>query len=313
MGGHAHLIVVAADPKTAVAGLDLAEDRLHELEARWSRFRPDSELSRLNAAPGRPLSVSADTRALVAACIAAWRATEGSFDPTVLDALERLGYDRCFTSILPGTNRPVPATAAATAPAPAPPAAGCAAIVVDDAGGTVTLPPGVRLDPGGLGKGLAADRVSSEVLAAGALGACINVSGDLQVRGQGPDPRHPGWQVAVEHPLRAGHAWAHLRLPPSGAAVASSSILLTRWDGDRHHLLDPRSGLPTGGEIVAATVVAADGAWADAATKVAFVAGDDAPARLERLDLAALLLLRDGRTLTTPPLAALSPDGVISP
>jgi FAD:protein FMN transferase len=309
MGGHAHLIVVAADPDTAEAGLDLAEARLHELEARWSRFRPDSELSRLNAAPGHPLSVSADTRTLVAACIAAWRATEGRFDPTVLDALERLGYDRCFTSILSHPGRPLPPSASPPGPSPA---AGCAAITVDDADGTVTLPPGVRLDPGGLGKGLAADLISSEVLATGALGACINVCGDLQVRGQGPDPGRPGWQVAVEHPVRAGQAWAHLQLPPSGAAVASSSILLTRWDGDRHHLLDPRSGLPTAGEIVAATVVAADGAWADAATKIAFVAADDARASLQRLGLAALLLLRDGRTLTTPALAALTPGGVIS-
>jgi thiamine biosynthesis lipoprotein len=310
MGGHAHLIVVAADPDMAVAGLDLAEARLHELEARWSRFRPDSELSRLNAAPGRPLWVSADTRTLVAACTAAWHSSEGRFDPTVLDALERLGYDRCFTSILSRAGRPRPASASPPGPSPA---AGCAAITVDDAAGTVTLPPSVRLDPGGLGKGLAADLISSEVLARGVLGACINVCGDLQVRGQGPDLGHPGWQVAVEHPVRAGQAWAHLQLPPSGAAVASSSILLTRWDDDRHHLLDPRSGLPTGGEIVAATVVAADGAWADAATKIAFVAGDDARASLERLDLAALLLLRDGRTLTTPALAALAPGGVISP
>ena len=82
MGSDAHVIVVAdADP----AGLlDRAQRRIEQLEQRWSRFLPDSEVSRLSRNAGAPVLVSADTVLLVRRSIEAWHLTGGSFDPTVL-------------------------------------------------------------------------------------------------------------------------------------------------------------------------------------------------------------------------------------
>ena len=99
MGTDAHVIVVGSDARHARRAALVARDRLHELEARWSRFLPDSEVSRLNAASGVPVVVSSDTLGLVERAVEGWRRTHGSFDPTVLDALVAQGYDRDFGAI----------------------------------------------------------------------------------------------------------------------------------------------------------------------------------------------------------------------
>ncbi|HET6953085.1 MAG TPA: FAD:protein FMN transferase, partial [Acidimicrobiales bacterium] len=134
-------------------------------------------------------------------------------------------------------------------------------------------------DPGGIGKGLAADLVTAELMAAGAAGALVNLGGDLRVRGE--PPAGDVWSVAVAHPLDPARDLLHLGL--TDGAVASSSRLRRRWtqDGrDRHHLIDPRTGGPAGSPLLAVTVVALDGWWAEAAAKSVFVAGrrDPVPA-----------------------------------
>src|SRR3954447_24763877 len=91
MGTTARLLASGGAPEA----MDRAEDTLHGLEARWSRFLPESELSLLNAAGGgRPVVVSAGTFALIARAVDAWRRTGGTFDPTGLDAIRAWGYDR---------------------------------------------------------------------------------------------------------------------------------------------------------------------------------------------------------------------------
>jgi FAD:protein FMN transferase len=274
MGGGAHLLVRARTPQAARSALDAGARRLRSLERRWSRFRPESEVCRLGRAEGAATPVHPDTRLLVSWCVTAWQRSAGRFDPTVVDALENLGYRQTFDRVLelPEAGlRPIRPPSAA---------AGCAGVTVDDEAGTVTLPPGVRLDPGGIGKGLAADLASAAMLAAGAEGACVNVAGDVRARGDGPDcppdvgpaggpgRLRGGWVIGVEHPLDAGRALATVRLPPGGGAV-----------------------------------VAAEGAWADAATKIALVGPepDRAVHLLERLDVAALLVLDDGTVLATGP------------
>src|SRR5579863_8411292 len=92
MGTDAHIVVVGGGPSL----LDGAVARVAELERRWSRFLPDSEISRANALSGRPLEVSAETVRLVACAVSGWRLTSGRFDPTVLPALCDAGYDRDF-------------------------------------------------------------------------------------------------------------------------------------------------------------------------------------------------------------------------
>ncbi len=280
MGSDVHVIVIGGP-----SGLDLdARARIDQLEHRWSRFLPESELSRLNRADGRPVLVSDDTRVAVAAAVEAWRATDGRFDPTVLAALEASGYDRDFALL-----EPDPRAVTDDVPMPAP---GCREIEIDHVVGAVTLPPGLRIDLGGIGKGLAADLVVDELIAAGADGACVNVGGDLRVRGTAPSA--DGWVMDVE-PMPG------LRIALADGAVATSSVSKRRWRREGkpvHHLLDPRDGRPTVAGLVAVTLIASRAVAAEMLTKAAFVAGRiGAATTIERAGATGLLLTDSGEVV----------------
>ena len=186
MGTEAHVIVTGGTD----ADLDLAEARIESLEARWSRFRPDSELCRLNEAAGTPTVVSRDTALLVERCFIAWTRTLGAFDPTVHDAVVANGYDRDFSQV---EDR---ADASPRRPDRAP---GLDGTIVDAARGLVWTRPGVHLDAGAIGKGLAADLVCRDLMDAGAEGACVNLGGDLRVAGSAPDGER--WTISIEDPF----------------------------------------------------------------------------------------------------------------
>ena len=261
MGTTAHVAVLGG-PR----GLEHdAAATICELERRWTRFDPGSELSRLNgAARGRPTLVSPETYRLVERAVEAWRLTAGRYDPTVLEAVIDSGYDRTFTEIRPDRR--------GTGDETLHPAPGCEGIELDDRLHAVTLPPGVGIDPGGIGKGFAADLVAALVVSQGADGVLVDIGGDIRVMGDGPEDGR--WVVDVEDPRNADRPLLHLAL--SDAGIATSSRLRRRWlvDGaERHHLIDPATGRPTVTPLVAATVIAGEAWWAEALTKAVFVAG----------------------------------------
>jgi FAD:protein FMN transferase len=259
MGSTAHVLVTGPHPDRL---LERAAHRLAELEGRWSRFRPDSEISRLNAAPGEAMAVSDDTLILLCRAVLGWRRTGHRFDPTVHAAMVANGYDRDFALITAG-RRAVPAVR---------PAPGCASIHIDLVGSRVRLPAGVRVDPGGIGKGLAADLVAQCLVRAGATGVLVNVGGDLRVAGTPADG--DSWPVRVADPFAPDREL--VRVGISTGAVASSGTLERRWRHagiDRHHIIDPRSGLPVDTPLVGVTVFATSAWWAEVLTKAIMVGG----------------------------------------
>jgi thiamine biosynthesis lipoprotein len=331
MGTDAHVLVVTGDGADPQRLLAAAWARVDELEARWSRFLPTSEVTALNAHAGTPVVVSADTVGLVERAMAAWELTGGRFDPTVGAALVAQGYDRDLAEVLRG---PAPAGDPALRPAPglagawcddglrgrpAPEAPGAEAPPRPAAGrrgrdgdrdqaappmGAVYLPAGVSFDPGGIGKGLAADLVVGSLLGAGAAGALVNLGGDLRAAGE--PPAAEGWAVTVPDPLRPGGELARIALPHG--AVATTSRLERRWRtraGEAHHLIDPATGRPAATDTVAVTVVAAEAWWAEAFAKALFLAG---PAGLADLaghgSLHAIVVTADGRRHATAALQA---------
>jgi FAD:protein FMN transferase len=259
---------MGSDARVVVNGdeslLDLAQDRVEDLESRWSRFRVDSELTRLNQAAGRPTVVSPETVLLVTRCIEGWIATAGAFDPTVHDAVVELGYDRDFLVLARGATRR--ARHASGAP-------GLAGVVVDADAGLVWLPAGIHLDPGAIGKGLAADLVCRELVDAGAGGACVALGGDVRVTGRAPE--RDAWVVSIEDPHDTTRELARIDLSDGG--VATSSRLRRRWrcDGvDVHHVIDPRTGDPADTATVAVTAVAHDAWWAEVRATAALLSPD---------------------------------------
>jgi thiamine biosynthesis lipoprotein len=224
--------------------LSAAVDRLHDLDERWSRFRPDSEVSRLNDRTGSPQRVSAETALLVGLAQEGWRRTSGRFDPTLLQALEAAGYTDRLPGDGPVTVRPPPDHDRQL----------CGRIALDRRAGTVCLPAGAGFDPGGIGKGLAADLVTADLAATGATGACVNVGGDLRVWGHGPHATQ--WRVAIP-------AWDDQVLAVGPSAVATSGTTRRAWTvaGQRlHHLIDPVTRRPAATRIATATVIA-PAAW----------------------------------------------------
>lgn len=252
MGTHCH-ILVDVDGTSPDDLLALARLRVGLLEQCWSRFRPDSELSRLNERAGRgPIEVSDDLLVLVTHMRDAWERTDGLFDPTVLGAMRALGYDADFAQV---TARPATSwhEVALTA------VPGMAGVQVDATEQTVTLPAGVGLDPGAIGKGLAADIVVDELSSASVRGVLVNLGGDLSVAGRTDEP----WSIDVtDERLPAVDADRRLRTIrlPIGQhrwGVATSTTLKRRWAyGRRHHVVDPRTGRPSAGDIAQVTVIA---------------------------------------------------------
>jgi thiamine biosynthesis lipoprotein len=266
MGTDIELFVDAVEAEDA---LDEAEAKFHRLESLLSRFRPDSELSRLNEAG--TIEAGEELREVVALALDARERTEGRFDPTVHDALVAAGYDRSFELVPPES----PSAGAATA---------CGGAV--RVGGTrIELGPGVRLDLGGIGKGYAAERAARLLAAAGPC--LVNAGGDIAIRGG-------AWPVGLE----TGDGKLTLEL--SSGALATSGRDRRRWrrnGQELHHLIDPATGVPADRDLLRVTLVGPDAVEAEVWAKALFLAGADAAAgEADLLGFPCVLVTADGRT-----------------
>jgi thiamine biosynthesis lipoprotein len=274
-----------------------AVDRvLDALDHQASRFRPDSEISRINGAGGGLFMLSEGLAQAVGVALAAARWTGGLTDPTVGAALISLGYDRDFAAIDGDRREPVPA------PSRAP---GWSS--VDLAGFMLRLPAGVRLDLGATAKGLGSDRavraamcavsaagpdVAARVVAPAPGGVLVELGGDIAVAGT---PPRGGWPVTVADPAAGTPAARVVRLPTGAIATSSRSCRRWRRAGRAlHHIVDPRTGLPADGPWQMATVAAATCADANAAATAAIVAGYQAEDFLTTTGLPARIAGHDG-------------------
>ena len=291
MGTTAHLLTVGG----SVAALARAQRRLVDLERRWSRFLPRSELSQLNARPDRPVIVSGETFDLITAAVDAWYLTGGAFDPTVEATMRAAGYDR-----------PLDAVTAAAAAGAIPvarqlPAPGAAGITLDPAVGAVTLPAGVRLDLGGIAKGAAADLVADQLLADGCDGVCVNLGGDLRVTGAPPRPE--GWAVSLVSPGAPRPRTIGL----VEGAVCTTTKAIRRWQttiGPQHHLRHPESGAPLERGLQSVSVVGARGVQCEVLAKALFSAGPHRATQLaERFGVTGLVVTDAGDARALPGLA----------
>jgi thiamine biosynthesis lipoprotein len=278
MGSDVHIMVIDGPPDAT----DRARRAIADLERRWSRFLSDSEISALNAARGATMQVSAATALLIELAVTGWALTAGRFDPTILDALEAAGYDRSFERLhaIPSNRRERPPQ-----PQTVP---GCHGVQADTETGWVRLPRGVRIDPGGIGKGLAADLVAAMLNSDGARGALINIGGDLRVIGtSGPDST---WNIDVDG--------GDLRLRLRDAGVATSSSLRRTWRRDgrtRHHLIDPATGESSTARFTTATAVAATAWRAEVLAKAAVFSHTITEAETMLHTAGAAALLTDDR------------------
>jgi thiamine biosynthesis lipoprotein len=292
---------VAAWPPCGLAAVLAAVDaELDRLDRQASRFRADSEVSRIHRAPGPVHRVSDGLAEAIRVALAAAQWTGGLTDPTVGAALIALGYDRDFAAIGPGMPPP---------PAGPDPVPGWRSVRLH--GTALRLPAGTVLDLGATGKGLGSDRAATAAgRACGQGGVLVSLGGDIMVDGL---PPRGGWPVAVADSCDLGGGTpadtvGGLAGNPGGGppgqlvrlaagGLATSSVTCRQWQRDGqpvHHIIDPRTGSPAYGPWRTVSVAAASCAEANAAATAAIVAGTDAERWLARTGLPARLVSHHG-------------------
>lgn len=247
MGTDCHVVVVGGAPRALTAR---AVDSVAQLQQLWTRFDADSEVMRLNrAGSGR---VSPRTWALLTRGIVGRQRTGGRFDPFMVRQIVSAGYDRDFAALADRASSRSEAVPAVSRPV----------LALDRRRRYVRLATGAQLDSGGIGKGLAADLVSHELMRHGAVACLVNLGGDLRVRGDKGSP----WEIGVDS--EGPGPELSVRLAAGGLATSSSSRRVWRTaSGSAHHLLDPRTGRPLNSPWAGATTIAPQAWVAEALSK----------------------------------------------
>ena len=276
--------VFVDEPASLSYARELLERELDEIDAACSRFRDDSELSRLNRSPGAPVVVDALLLTAVETALRVARQTDGDVDPTIGRALRCLGYDRDFELVRDG---PPPKVTLVAAP-------GWRTIALDRGASTIAVPRGVELDLGATGKAFAADRAAATIHDATGCGVLVNLGGDLATAGPPPSG---GWRVRLADDHANPEPDAETVAVTTGA-IATSSVTARRWGSGLHHIVDPRTGAPV--EVVWRTVsvAAATCVDANAAATAAVVRGGPAVEWLESLALPSRLVAAGGDVVT---------------
>lgn len=291
LGTHADLLVTGDLDRARLA----VEGVLGHVDRTYSRFRSDSELTDVNRRAGETVALSPLLARAIGAAIRAAQLTDGLCDPTIGQALLRVGYDADF-ALVAASSAPIELRLER--------APGWRTLRFDPEARTLWAPRGVSIDLGASGKALAADLAAEAAVAAmdAGAGALISLGGDLAIAGAVPDD---GWPVRIAEDSS---------LPPDAVvpgkpaevvtiregALATSSTTVRQWRRDRvsvHHLIDPRTGLPAQSPWRTVSVAAATCVDANAAATAALIRGDDGPAWLERVGLAARFVETSGRVV----------------
>jgi thiamine biosynthesis lipoprotein len=290
--------VVVTDPGQLGAARAIVEAEIAACDQTCSRFLPDSELSQLNGRAGRPVSISSRLLDEITTALRAARLTDGAVDPTVGQALIRLGYDRDF-----------PLVGAAQSPREVVflPVPGWRCVHVDRRRRRVQVPPGVVVDLGATAKARCADRAATSATTGTGCGVLVSLGGDVAVAGAAPSG---GWLVRVADSAAAGPDAPGQTVEVAVGGLATSGVSVRAWRRcatDVHHLINPRTGAPAPVVWRTVTVAAASCTDANIASTAAIVLGHQAPDWLEARRLPARLVAPDGtvcRVAGWPPEAA---------
>jgi len=278
--------LIVTRPEALTAAKETADRIIKAIDDVASRFREDSELSRVNREAGREVRISPLLAQAIAAALRGARLTDGAVDPTGGAAVRLAGYDRDFAA-LPPDGSPIGLSVARVP--------GWQAIKFDEGARVVLVPAGVEIDLGARAKALAADLAAAAALqAVGAGGVLVSLGGDIAVAG---DPPVQGWPVQASEDSSAPIDDDEETITIESGGIATSSTTVRQWTRGGlvlHHIIDPSTGLPVAGRWRAASVVAASCVDANIASTAAIVMGDAAIPWLAAHNLPARLVDRYG-------------------
>ncbi len=294
-------VLVVTDPAALGTARSIADAELAAVDLACSRFRPDSELSRLNATGGELVPVSELFAALIAEALRAAELTDGDVDPTCGQALVRAGYDRDFAQLGADTRTADTRTAdTRRAGGSAGPVPGWRSVRLDPGRPAARLARGAQLDLGSTAKAWAADRCARLIADRAGCGVLVSLGGDIAAAGLSPGD---GWQVRVTDDHAAGAEAPGQTVTLRSGGLATSSTTVRAWTaGGRtlHHIIDPRTGEPVSSCWRTVSVAAATCADANIASTAAIVRGESAPGWLAGAGLPARLVRGDGTVRTIP-------------
>ncbi|MCW2676889.1 MAG: FAD:protein transferase [Modestobacter sp.] len=282
--------LAVTDPAALAEAQGLLTAELAAVDRACSRFRPDSELTGLDASAGGWVAVSPLLTEALAVALRAARLTGGAVDPTVGGAMVALGYDRDLAEVLP-SGAPVVGVRVP----------GWQTVQLDRAGQRVRLPAGVHLDLGATAKAWTADRAAARIAAHTGCGVLVSLGGDVAVAGPAPAG---GWRIRVQdvtgHPddVPTGSS-AVVTLGAGG--LATSSTRARRWQRgglDLTHLIDPQTGLPPVPAWRTVSAAAASCLDANTVSTATVVRGHDAWRWLRGTGIPVRLVGRSGDVLT---------------
>lgn len=286
-------VLLVTRPRAIGQARSIADRLLADVDLACSRFRPDSELSRLNAAGGEPTQISATFADLLAVALRAARLTGGDVDPTCGRALTGLGYDRDFADMRAAGDAPPRLTG------PVGPVPGWTRVRLDRGSRRVRLEHGAQLDLGATAKARAADKCAEQIADRLDCGVLVSLGGDVAVAGQPPPD---GWQIRVTDD-HAAPEWAPGQtVTISSGGLATSSTTVRTWTlGGRtvHHIIDPSTGEPARSCWRTVSVAAGTCTDANTASTAAIVRGAAALDWLHATGLPARLVRHDGTVETT--------------
>ncbi|MBI3685510.1 FAD:protein FMN transferase [Candidatus Azambacteria bacterium] len=299
MGTHVTIALCAIDKSAAENDIYAAQESIKLFECRFSRFLPESELSHLNKSAGNPYHASGEMIDLLTVAWQWHRETKGVFDPSVIGALENLGYDRSLdfdkgpartdANIVfnMGVHQAVFSRRGRFAD-----------MRIHKKSGDVVLPQGLRIDFGGVGKGYIVDKIAMR-LAQKYDHFWISAGGDMYVKGC--DLAGKPWEVGVQDPLHLQSDIGNVTMKElSFMAVATSGVMKRRGEKGGlkwHHIIDPRTGFPATQEVIAVTVLARTTVEADVCAKTALILGKEAGMAFieKRAGCAAIMIDQEGR------------------
>jgi thiamine biosynthesis lipoprotein len=280
------LRVIVTRPGAILAAKAAVDEVVAAIDLAASRFREDSELSRLNASLERDVTISPLLARAIAVALRGANLSGGTVDPTIGSAIRLAGYDSDFALVPPEGDRIH--IVAEHVP-------GWRAVQLDAGSGTVRLPQGVEIDLGATAKALASDLAAAAACKAmGGGGVLVSLGGDIAVAGEAPPD---GWSIQTSDDSAAPIDDAEEAITITSGGIATSSTTVRRWTRGgvvMHHIIDPATGLPADTCWRTASVVAATCVDANIASTAAIVMGRKAVAWLEANHLPARLVELDG-------------------
>jgi FAD:protein FMN transferase len=287
-------VLLVTSRRAASQARAIADRELAAIDLACSRFRPDSELMRLNAAAGSGAQrISPLLADVLAEALRAAKLTGGDVDPTCGRALVGLGYYRDFAQVRAAGDAPVRLTR------PVGPVPGWQRVHLDHAARKVRLDRGVQLDLGATAKAWAADRCAEQIASRLDCGVLVSLGGDIAVAGPPPDE---GWQIRVSDDHAAPPSAPGQTVTISTGGLATSSTTVRAWTvGGRpvHHIIDPATGEPARSCWRTVSVAAGSCTDANTASTAAIIRGAAAPSWLHDVGLPARLVREDGTVETT--------------